>query len=156
MIISRNQFFLLLFIIFIGPFIFYNIMWIATSMQTTGIMQFKGHTLELQGISSHPVIRFKAGNDTIYFNGKNNLNLLPGEIVPVRYKSNDPSDAKVNTFFCIWVDTILYSLPFFLVLLILFLTPDRFDPLIPKKSHVLLGKKSFITIIPISVMSNMK
>ena len=123
-------------------------MWLATSRQTTGILLFTGHTLEVQGISSHPVIRFKDGKDTVYFNGNVHLDRIPGEIIPVRYQKDNPSDAKVNAFVCIWIDTIAYALFPFLVLLILFLTPHRFDPLIPKKSKVLLGKKSFIKIIP--------
>ncbi|HVU54497.1 MAG TPA: hypothetical protein VHD83_05550 [Puia sp.] len=34
-----------------------------------------------------------------------------------------------------------------LVLLVIFLTPDRFDPLIPRKAKILLGGRSMISVI---------
>lgn len=87
---SRNQFFLLLFTIFIGPFIAGDLLWLINSVDS---------------------------------NGWN----LPFEI---------------------WGATVVYSLFPLLVLLVLFLTPERQDPLIPKKSTILLGIKPFIKIIP--------
>ena len=47
-----------------------------------------------------------------------------------------------------WSGTLVFALCPLLVLLILFLTPDRFDPLVPKKSTILIGIKPFIKIIP--------
>jgi hypothetical protein len=77
LVLSRNQFFLLLFSLFLGPFIGCDLLWM------TG-----------------------------------------------------------------WVPTLIYSLFPLLNLLVLYLTPERFDPLIPKKSTILLGIKPFIKIIP--------
>jgi len=88
--LSRNQFFVLLFTIFIGPFVSYDLAWLVTSGPTTGW--------------------------------------------------NIPLD--------IWVPTVVYSLYPLLILLVLLLTPDRLDPLIPMKSKVLLGIRPFIKIIP--------
>jgi hypothetical protein len=48
----------------------------------------------------------------------------------------------------IWAPTVVYSLFPLLILLVLLLTPERLDPLIPVKSTVLLGIRPFIKIIP--------
>jgi hypothetical protein len=34
------------------------------------------------------------------------------------------------------------------VLMVIFLTPDSLDPLIPKRSKIILGKSPFIRIVP--------
>jgi hypothetical protein len=89
-LLGRNQFFLLLFILFIGPFIAYDIAWMFNSRQYSGFS-------------------------------------LPAEI---------------------WESTTVFALFPFLVLFVLFLTPDSLDPLIPKRSRILIGIKPFIKIIP--------
>ena len=50
-----------------------------------------------------------------------------------------------------WSGTLVFALCPLLILLVLFLTPDRFDPLIPKKSTILIGIKPFIKIVPAEV-----
>jgi len=40
--LNRTQFFLLLFLLLIGPLVAYKIYWISHSKQTTGIVYFKG------------------------------------------------------------------------------------------------------------------
>ena len=84
--------------ILVGPFVIHKIIWLSNSRQTTGIVWFTGHTLEVQSISSHPVIRFKKGNDTVYFDGNVNLDLTPGEVVAVRYQKNDVRSAHTGLF----------------------------------------------------------
>jgi hypothetical protein len=149
MIFSRNQFFLLLFFIFISPLYIYKLAWLAGSKQTTGIMEFVGHGNlgSALGISTYPVMKFVVGKDTIHFNGNMDYKMLPEDFVPVRYRQHNPSDAKMNTFICIWGDTLVYSIGPVLVLLVLYLTPDRFESLIPKRSSVIIGKRPFIRII---------
>ena len=88
--LSRTQFFFLLFTVFIGPFVSYDLTWLVTSGPTAGW--------------------------------------------------NIPLD--------IWAPTVVYSLFPLLILLVLLLTPERLDPLIPAKSKVLLGIRPFIKIIP--------
>src|SRR5579863_4450056 len=147
--LNRTQFFLLLFIVLIGPFIIYKIYWLCNSRHTTGIVYFIGHTLELQGgISTHRVIMFKTDKSTITFNAGMFDPCKPGDSVPVLYQKNNPSDARENLTSRIWGDTLVYSLLPLLVLLVIFLTPDSLDPLIPKKSKIILGKKAFIRIVP--------
>jgi hypothetical protein len=48
----------------------------------------------------------------------------------------------------IWGNSVAYALWPSLIFLVIFLTPEKFDPLIPKKSTILLGMKPFIKIIP--------
>ena len=86
LLLSRNHFFLLLFILLIGPFITYDLVWMAEAPDW----------------------------------------LLPSEI---------------------WVTTFVFALYPLLVLLVLFFTPDRFDPLIPHKAKILLGGRSMIRVL---------
>jgi hypothetical protein len=148
MLLSRNQFFLILLVLFvIGPFFVPRAIWLLHSQKTTGRGWFIGHTLELQGnISEHLVIIFRAGNDSVYFNG-GGKGLYVGGPVPVRYRKDNPSDARIDTFSGMWEDVLINSLLPLLTLLILYITPARFDPLIPWKARIRIGKKPFIKII---------
>ncbi len=145
MIISRHTFFLLLFVIINLPIPVYKLLWLATSTETTGTMYFTGHGNlgSVLGISTYPVIWFKAGHDTIYFNGNVNIPLKEGERVSVRYQKNNPADAKINTFSCIWGDSLAYELGPLLIFIIVFFHPD----LVPRKSRILLGTKPIIKFI---------
>jgi hypothetical protein len=145
MILSRNSFFLLLFALINLPIPLYKLFWLAGTKETTGTMYFNGHGNlgSVLGISSYPVIWFKAAKDTIYFNGNVNIPLKPDEHVSVRYQRSNPSDAKVNTFTCIWGDTLAYELGPFLIFWIIFLHPD----LVPKRSKIILEKKKGIKFI---------
>ncbi len=147
--LNRTQFFLLLFILFIGPIIAYKVFWILNAKHTTGIVYFIGHTLELQGgISTHRVILFQAGKDSVIFNAGLFGPAKPGDPVPVLYQKNNPNDAREDLPDRIWGDTLVFSLLPFLVLMVIFLTPDSLDPLIPKRSKIILGKSPFIRVVP--------
>jgi hypothetical protein len=149
MILSRNQFFIILLIALVGPFYFSKILWLTSSRQAIGSAWFMGHTLELHGdISRHLVILFKVGQDSVTFNAADNWGFRVGDLVPVCYQKDNPSDARVNIPVSIWGDTCVDSLLPVLILLVLYLTPDKFDPLIPKKVKIRLGIKPFIKIIP--------
>lgn len=149
MLLSRNQFFLILLILFvIGPFYVPRILWLINSKKATGRGWFVGHTLELQGdVTQHLVIIFKAGNDSVFFNG-GGRGFHVGDTVPVCYERDNPSDARINTFSGMWEDVLINSLLPLLTLLILFITPGRFDPLIPWKARIRIGIKPLIKIIP--------
>jgi hypothetical protein len=142
MILSRHSFFILLASLMLLPLVLYKLIWLAGTGETTGTMYFTGHGNlgSVLGISSYPVIRFALGRDTIFFNGNVNIPLRPDEKVSIRYRRKDPSDAKVNSFTCIWGDTMAYELGPFLILLILYFHPD----LVPKKKRILMGKKPFL------------
>src|SRR5580704_7955034 len=121
MTFSRNQFFILLVCIFIGPFIVYKTVWLANAKSTTGAVYFMGHTLELNGgISSHIVIKFKVNEDSIMFNEDPSLGYNRGDAVPVMYQKNDPSNVIVNLPSRVWGDVFVYTLAQALILLILY------------------------------------
>ncbi len=82
------------------------------------------------------------------FNAGDNLGFRVGDPIPIRYQKENPSDARIDIPVCIWGDTWVNSLLPVLVLLVLYITPDFLDPLVPRKSKILLGKKPFIKIIP--------
>jgi hypothetical protein len=145
MILSRHSFFLLLLAVMLLPLPLSKLIWLAGTRETTGTMYFTGHGNlgSVLGISTYPVIWFKHGKDTIFFNGNVNIPLKPEEKISIRYRKKNPEDAKVNTFACIWGDTLAYELGPFLILLIVFFHPD----LVPRKSMVMLGKKPFIKFV---------
>jgi hypothetical protein len=140
--LKRNSFFLLLFVLIVSPLPVYKLIWLAGTRKTTGTLYFIGHGNfgSVLGISTYPVIRFTSGEDTIYFNGNVNIPLKPDEKVPVRYRRNNPTDAKINEFSSIWGDTLAYMLGPFLIFLVVFFHPD----LVPKKAKVILGRKTLI------------
>jgi hypothetical protein len=145
MILSRNSFFLLLFGIFLLPLPLYKIFWLLNSNETAGTFYFTGHGNlgSVFGISTYPVIRFPLGKDTIIFNGNVNVPLNPDEKVSVRYQRIDPADAKLNTFSCLWGDTLAYELGPFLILLVVFFHPD----LVPKQSSIQVSRKPFLKLL---------
>ena len=148
MIFSRNAFFFILFIVCVSPFVIWKLVWLSRTNKATGKVWFKGHTLQLDGsISSHLVILFLAGKDSISFEAPSNLPFKEGDLIPVRYVSKDPSDARVNTPMRIWGDTIVYGIWPILVLLVIYLIPESLDPIVPRKSKVHLNKKNIIQIV---------
>src|SRR5882757_2393480 len=124
MLLTRFQFFAVLLILFVAPWSVYKVYWLARSQRTMGVMCFTGHTLETVGVSEHPVILFKAGKDSLFINGNSNIILTPGQLVPVRYQRDAPSDARLDLPVSIWGDTLAWSLFPFLTILVLFLTPE--------------------------------
>lgn len=149
MLISRTRFFVFLFFLLIGPFVGQKLFWLARSKGTMGKVYFMGHTLNNDGsISSHQVIIFGIGKDSVTFTSNVNLHLRDNTLVPVRYAAGDPQDARIDKPVCIWGDTLVYLLSPVGIWLVLLLTPNRFDPLIPWRSTVQLGwRPPFIRVI---------
>jgi len=92
LVMSRNVFFLFLFVLFGGPFIAYPYAWV---------------------VSHGGITRWS----------------LP---------------------LAVWGPALIFSLFPMLVLLVLFLTPDSLDPVIPWRSKVLIGIRPFIKIVPVA------
>jgi hypothetical protein len=145
--LSRNSFFVLLFIVFIGPLIANKIIWIFLSEKTFGRVLFKGRTIEVQGTSDHYVVKYRVGKDSLFLNTADALDRQKGAIVPVRYQKKSPDDAYVNDLIGIWLTASIYALFPLLVLIVLYCTPERFDPLIPRNSIIEIGRKPFLKII---------
>ncbi|HTQ27444.1 MAG TPA: DUF3592 domain-containing protein [Puia sp.] len=150
MTLSRNQFFLLAGIILVVPFIIPKMIWLAGSRRSMGEMRYWGHgdLGSALGITTYPVLRYILQGDTIYFDSNINMDLQRGQEIPIRYQVNDPADALVDSFAAIWMRPLSYALLPLLILLVLYLTPDRLDPLIPRKSKIVLGKRPFVRILP--------
>jgi hypothetical protein len=148
MLLGRTPFFLLLAILLVCPFYVYKLIWLSGTRTTSGIAWFTGHTLQNDGsVSSHLVILFLANRDSITFEAGTNLGFKEGDPVPVRYQRTNPRDARVDTTVRIWGDTWVNSLLPALFLLILFLTPSRFDPLVPWDAKVRIGIRPFIKLV---------
>jgi hypothetical protein len=149
MAISRNQFFLFLLCLAILIFIVPKIIWIAKAEKTTGRMWYTGHGNlgSALGVSTYSVIRYHANGDSLFFNSNLDLGLLPDEKVSVLFQKNKPSDAMVNSFVSIWAETLIYLLFPVLILCVLFFTPERLQPIIPKKSKIIFGGRTFIRIV---------
>ena len=143
MILSRGRFFCCLFLLLGCPFFFAKVWWIVRTRHTVGVMSYVGHDGlgSVLGITTYPVILFQLGRDSIFFNGKEGYDYRPGDLVPVRYRVDDPYDAKIDQPMAVWGDTIVYSLFPVLVWLVLLLTPERFSPLVPRGSKILVGGK---------------
>ena len=139
--LNRIQFLLILAAFFILPFFIYKIIWLVNSAPATGTMCFMGKSLNGQLSSTYPVIKLTSlTGDTIFFNGINEAIYQRGDRIPVRYQKNNPMDARINQFKGIWLDTIIYAMTPFIMLLIVFLHPD----IIPRRSKIIIGKNPFI------------
>src|SRR5262249_52750000 len=94
--LSRQMFFVLLFAVFIGPFIAYDLLWLFAHYPVTGWQ------------------------------------------IPMN----------------VWGASLVFSLFPLGILMVLLLTPERLDPLIPRHSMVLLGFHPLIKVVPCSVPEN--
>jgi hypothetical protein len=89
-VLGRNQFFLLLFGVFVGPFIAYDVLFLTT------------------------------------------------------FGPMSKSDKLI------WEATSVFTLYLLLILLVLYLIPERLDPVIPRRSKILVGMRPLIKIVPFS------
>jgi hypothetical protein len=131
MLISRSRFFLLLFLVLVGPFFLPKLFWFAGSRTVVGWVYYTSGELDnLDGTKKSLIIRFPLGKDTIEFRGMY-FPLRDNAPVRVRYWRFDAFDARIDLPVCIWGDTLVNSLLPLGIWLVLLLTPNRFDPLIP-------------------------
>jgi hypothetical protein len=144
MTLNRLSFFFVLFINVILPFFIHKFIWLAGSEKTTGTMGFVSSSQTGQTGHRYPVISFNVGNNTIRFNGNDNILFKVGEPVPVRYQRDHPEEARIDVFSAIWGDTLVYSGIPVLILIVIFLDPK----IIPLRSKVKLSvKKPFVKIL---------
>ena len=150
MILSRGRFFCCLFLLLAGPLPCYKLWWLAGTQHTMGVVSFVGHSgIESPlGITSYPVILFQIGQDSVFFNGRNGYGYKPGDPVPIRYRVSEPTDAKIDQPSALWGDTMVYLLFPVLVWIVLVLTPERFEPLLPRGRKILVnGKPPFVWLV---------
>ena len=150
MLLSRSRFFFLLFLLLPGPFLGPKLFWLAASRRTVGRVYFTGGVLDnFGGTSKYLVVRFPVEKDTVEFNSNLYFRWPDDTPVMVRYSRFDPSDARLDVPVCIWGDTLVNVLLPLGIWLILFLTPNRFDPLIPWGAKLQLRWRwPFIRVIP--------
>ena len=141
MVVSRTSLFAACLIVVVAPFLVPKLIWLTGSEKTNGIMRFVGKSYTGQLVHFYSEISFIAGKDTIWFNSEDNTIYKVGEIVPVRYQKNNPSDAKVNIFTNIWNDTVIYGTGPLVILFLVFFHPKG----IPGHARFSIGiKKPFI------------
>lgn len=143
MLLSKKQFFGILFGLLLTPFLIYRLSWIAGSATANGKMRFMGKTISGQITSIYPVISFTTGADTVWFNGEGDNTMQPGDNVPVRFQKQDIHDARINTFSGIWMDIVIIAGIPSVMLLLIYLHKEIF----PKGTKFLLGRKPFLQVI---------
>ncbi|RYZ32020.1 MAG: hypothetical protein EOP49_38135 [Sphingobacteriales bacterium] len=122
MVIRRSIFFLLVSAVVVLPPLTAKLIWLSKTQTTTGVMSFEGMGQALDALrSTYSVFYFKHNNDTTWFNSSSNYKYKQGDIVPVRYVSSDPTDARLNTFTGIWLGTLLTGGIPLLILIVIFL-----------------------------------
>ncbi len=137
MLISRTRFFVFLLFFLVAPFIGQKLYWLMRSKRAIGIVYFMGHDLNTDGsVSSHQIIFFRLGRDSVIFTSNVNFKLRDSTVVPVRYEAGNPHDARIDKPASIWGDTLVFALSPIGIWLVLLLTPNRFDPLVPWRSKV--------------------
>ena len=139
MLLTRTWFFLLLFFVLVGPFFLPKLCWFACSRTVVGWVYFtSGEMDDLVGTKKSSIIRFPLNKDTIEFKSNVYFRLPDDAPVRVRYSRLDPVDARLDLPVCLWADTLVRILLPLGIWLVLFLTPNRFDPLIPWGCRVFL------------------
>lgn len=146
MVIRRNSFFLLLALVYIAVVVSPKLVWLSGSEKTMGIFAFQGLGKALDQFPERSsFLYFTYRNDTVWFKAPGGLGLADNTPIAVRFRKNNPQDAKIDNFHGIWMSTLIYgSLPF-LVLIVIFLHPA----IVPWRSRVvLIPRKPFIKVIP--------
>ncbi len=142
--LNKIQFGILVMALVIAPFVAYKGVWLLQSVPATGTMCFMGKSLNGQFSSTYPVIKFNTPKgDTIFFNGLEQAEYQPGQLVPIRYQKNNPNDARINQFAGIWQDTLVYALLPFVLLMMVLLHPE----IIPRGAKIIIGRKPFFSVI---------
>jgi len=140
MLVSRSGFFAALFLLLVGPFFVPKLFWFCFSHRTQGKVLFTGGVLDpINGTTKYLVMQFRLGKDSFEFQSNVYFRWPQDTVVMIRYSRFDPYDARLDLPVCIWGDTLVHALLPLGVWLVLFLTPNRFDPLVPWGARVRLG-----------------
>lgn len=123
--ISKPIFFVALAVLIAGPFWTVRAIWVMRSVKTQGVFGFAGNGFAGDQVKQdYSDISFEVGKKEVWFNGLGNLGYKPGQRISIRYRPDDPYDARVDIFAAIWGDILVYSgIPVFL-LAVLFLHPQ--------------------------------
>lgn len=144
MLLTKNEFFALLLALVLLPFLAYNIIWLAGSAKAKGRVVGIGQHMGMNiGKSTYALVSFRAGADTVWFQGLDQ-GYETGDVVPVRYRKADPQKAQVATFLSLWGETLAWSAIPLMVVVVLYFSQD----IVPKRAMMLVGRKPFIRVIP--------
>lgn len=126
MLISRNQFFMLLLFLVVTLSLGSRLIWLARSDRIIGKVSFTGKSQAGQFMHTYSVIQFRYKDSLYWFNGQDNLLFEENALVPVRFDPGRPADARIDHFLAIWGDRIVFGGIPMLVLLIIFLQREIF------------------------------
>jgi hypothetical protein len=144
MLLTKNEFFALLFAVVLTPFLAYNTIWLAGTQKTEGKVQGIGQRMGMNlGKSTYALVSFQTATDTVWFQGLDE-HYRQGDRVPVRYRKSNPTDVRVATFLSLWGDVLAYAFIPLMVVVVLYFSPD----VVPKRAMVWVGKKPLIRVIP--------
>lgn len=149
MLISRNQFFLILLFLVVMLALVPRLIWLFNSERITGEVSFTGKSQAGQFMHTYAVVQFRYNDSLFLFNGPDNLLFEDDTPVPVRFNPDQPAEARIDQFVSIWGDRLLYAGIPIVLLLIIFFQPDIFPYVIRlQKSHPLISlieNRSFIS-----------
>jgi len=145
MLLKRIFFFLILFAIVVIPVISARIVWICSAKSAVGRVAFQGMDIAGQMQRHYSVIMFSStGRDTVFFNTGDNELYIKDQQLPILFQPDNPADARLDTFFGLWMDSVMYGGIFLLLILIIFLHPA----IIPYGARICLQKKRpFIKLV---------
>lgn len=121
-----------------------NAYWLLRSVKTNGMVRFNGKEYSGQMMKEYAVVTFKTGNQTIWFNGYDDVLFPRHQVISVRYQPSHPEDARIDVFTALWANTLVSTGIATVIFLILWLHPA----IVPRRSKLKLTiKKPFIQII---------
>lgn len=123
MTLSRNLFFGALLLLLL-PFYIPRIIWLYRSEPITGEVSFTGKNQTGQFMHTYAVVYFTVNDSAYWFNGPDNMLYEEGTKVPVRYRPSYPPDARLDNFFSVWGDLLVYTGIPFVLFLLLYVHPD--------------------------------
>ena len=144
MTLGRNTFFLILLFLLAVPVSGYKLIWLLRAEKSTATFAFHGKEIHGQLESTHAVMFYSPGNDTVFFHAVDDPAYTVGSRFPVLYQPANPTDASLTDFDNMWMKTsIILGVPLVL-LLIVFLHKE----IVPYRSKIRLSAKPpFLQVI---------
>jgi len=105
-LLTRKKFLFIAFSLFVIYFLAFKLKFIVGSSFTEGkIITFKSGFRVL-----NPVVEFSANNNVFRFTGEASFDDYTDKVVKVVYKNDDPSNARIFSFFGFWWSGIILGL----------------------------------------------
>jgi hypothetical protein len=145
MVVRQITLFIGILLLYLTPIILPKIIWLRHSRKTTGVFSFEGRGSAGERIQlSYSFIYFYHGHEKIWFRGLGNMHLKEETPVPIRYQIKDLADAKVDTFYGIWGEVLVYGGEPLVILICIFLHRG----IIPPGSRIRIKlRKPYLSIV---------